>query len=139
MPDAVSRHTLRSKSDSEFMASVGLQLTLVAAYRVEGVIDLGPQHHQPLGVVHGGVYLSAIEAAATVGAVAAVAEQGLTAVGVSNNSNFLRSMTEGRVHVVAKPIQQGRTQQFWEVTITDAEGRLVVVGHVRLQNVVPRP
>jgi acyl-coenzyme A thioesterase PaaI-like protein len=47
-------------------------------------------------------------------------------------------MSEGRVEVVATPIQQGRTQQLWEVRISDADGRLVAIGQVRLQNVTPR-
>ena len=44
-------------------------------------------------------------------------------------------MTTGRVSVTATPVQQGRTQQLWEVTVTDAEGRLVARGSLRLQNV----
>jgi len=123
---------------SAFVSASGLRITHVAADRVEGVIDLGPEHHQPWGIVHGGVYATAIESAASVGAVTAASAHGLVAVGVNNTTNFLRSMTEGRVDVVARPIQQGRTQQLWEVQISDADGRLVAVGQVRLQNVVPR-
>jgi acyl-coenzyme A thioesterase PaaI-like protein len=37
--------------------------------------------------------------------------------------------------VVARPIQQGRTQQLWTVDITDAEARLVATGQVRLHNI----
>ena len=44
-------------------------------------------------------------------------------------------MTEGRVDVVAEPIQQGRTQQLWQVLLTRADGKLVARGQVRLQNV----
>ena len=124
---------------SRFVSASGLRITHTAADRVEGVIDLGPEHHQPWGIVHGGVYASAIESAASIGAVAAAAEHGLVAVGVNNNTNFLRSMTEGRVDVVARPLQRGRTQQLWEVQISDADGRLVALGQVRLQNVVARP
>jgi 1,4-dihydroxy-2-naphthoyl-CoA hydrolase len=57
-------------------AAAGLRLTHVAGDRVEGVIDLGPAHHTPWGVVHGGVYTAAIESAASVGATAAVADRG---------------------------------------------------------------
>ncbi len=91
-------------------------------------MDLGPEHHQPWGLVHGGVYTTAIESAATIGATAAASKDGLVAVGVNNNTNFLRSMISGRVGVLARPIQQGRTQQLWEVSISDADGRLVAVG-----------
>ncbi len=125
--------------ESEFLAAIGIHFTHVARDRVEGDIDLGPRHHQPWGLVHGGVFTSAVETAASVGASLAVADQGLVAVGVNNNTNFVRSMVEGPVHVVATPIQQGRTQQLWDVTITDAESRVVATGQLRLQNVVPRP
>ena len=69
----------------------------------------------------------------------AAQEHGLVAVGVNNNTNFLRSMTEGRVTVDARAIQQGRTQQLWEVRITDDHARLIATGQVRLQNITPRP
>jgi uncharacterized protein (TIGR00369 family) len=89
-------------------------------------------------VVHGGVYTTAIESAASIGATAAVADRGLIAVGVNNNTDFVRSMTSGEVTVRAKPLQQGHTQQLWEVRISDREARLVARGTVRLHNVKPR-
>src|SRR5215218_1119140 len=119
---------------SAFVAAAGLRLTHVAGDRVEGVIELGPAHHTPWGVVHGGVYTAAIESAASVGATTAVADRGQIAVGTNNNTDFLRSMTTG----TAAPVQQGRTQQLWDVRITDQSGRVVARGTVRLQNIQPR-
>ena len=121
-----------------FMQATGLVLDDVQSSHVTGWINLGPEHHQPWGLVHGGVYSTAIESAASVGASTAARERGLVAVGVNNNTNFLRSMTEGRVTVDARAIQQGRSQQLWEVRITDHRDRLVAIGQVRLQNVSPR-
>ena len=123
---------------SAFMQAAGLVLDDVQSGRVTGWIDLGPEHHQPWGLVHGGVYATAIESAASVGASTAANEHGLIAVGVNNNTNFLRSMTEGRVMVDAQAIQQGKTQQLWEVRISDERDRLVAIGQVRLQNITPR-
>lgn len=116
----------------------GLHYSEVSATRVTGWIELGSDHHTPWGIVHGGVYATAIETAASVGASAAAAERGQIAVGVTNATNFLRPVTAGRVTVTATPIQQGRTQQLWNVDIADAAGKLVAVGQVRLQNVEPR-
>src|SRR5712691_13246612 len=101
------------------MQAAGLRLDEVRPTVVTGRIELGPEHHQPWGLVHGGVYTTAIESAASVGASTAAQEHGLVAVGVNNNTNFLRSMTEGRVTVDARAVQQGRSQQLWEVRITD--------------------
>ncbi|MDQ1433728.1 MAG: hypothetical protein QOF59_544 [Actinomycetota bacterium] len=127
-----------AEGSSEFMRAAGLVFEEVGPTAVTAWIDLGPEHHQPWGLVHGGVYTTAIESAASVGASTAAADQGLVAVGVNNNTNFLRSKVAGRVRVRAEAIQQGRTAQLWEVRITDDDDHLVAIGQVRLQNVTPR-
>jgi 1,4-dihydroxy-2-naphthoyl-CoA hydrolase len=118
-----------------FVRAAGLVVGEVSAERVTGTIAAGPEHHTPWGVVHGGVYCSVVESAASIGASRAVLEHGQFAVGVNNNTDFLRAMTGGRVEVVAEPIQQGRTQQLWQVLLTREDGKLVARGQVRLQNV----
>lgn len=126
-------------SDSAFLQAAGLVLDEVSGTRVTGHIDLGRDHHTPWGVVHGGVYTTAVESAASVGASAAVQDRGQFAVGVHNSTDFLRSSTGERVDVVAEPLQQGRVQQLWLVTVTGTEsGRTLARGQVRLQN-VPLP
>src|SRR5262249_49392516 len=117
---------------SEFMRAAGLELDEAGPTRVTGWIDAGPQHHQPFGIVHGGVYASAVETAASVGASLAARSRGLAVVGVNNNTNFVRSVSVGRIDVEALPLQQGRTQQLWEVRLTDDRARLVAIGQVRL-------
>jgi 1,4-dihydroxy-2-naphthoyl-CoA hydrolase len=123
---------------SPFVAAINFEVAEATGTRVTGSVDLGPDHHTPWGVVHGGVYCSVVESAASIGASTAVREQGQFAVGVNNNTDFLRSMTAGRLDVVAEPIQQGRTQQLWQVLLTREDGKLVARGQVRLQN-VPLP
>jgi uncharacterized protein (TIGR00369 family) len=120
---------------SAFLQGAGFQVTTLTPTLVEGFIDLGPEHHTPWGIVHGGVYATAVESAASLGASAAVAEAGQIAVGVTNVTNFLRPLTSGRVTVTAKPVQQGRTQQLWQVEIADEKARLIATGQLRLQNV----
>ena len=120
---------------SAFMEVTGFVLDEVTPQRVTGSVALGPQHHQPYGIVHGGVYAAIVETAASMGAAAAAEQRGLGVVGVHNSTHFLRAVSEGRVDVEATPIQQGRTQQLWEVRITDDQGRAVALGQVRLQNV----
>jgi uncharacterized protein (TIGR00369 family) len=123
---------------SAFVAATGLELTEVTGTRVAGHVEVGPQHHTPWGVVHGGVYCTVVESAASIGASTAVAGRGQFAVGVGNSTDFLRPMTAGRLDVVAEPVQQGKTLQLWLVTLTREDGKLVARGQVRLQN-VPLP
>ena len=88
-------------------------------------------------MVRGGVYTTAVETAASLGASLAVRHRGI-AVGVHNATDFLRPATSGRAEVIAEPLQQGRVQQLWLVTITDERGRALARGQLRLQN-VPLP
>jgi len=118
-----------------FLRAAGLIFDEITATRVTGHLDLGPDHHTPWGIVHGGVYTTAVESAASVGASTAVRDQAQVAVGLTNTTHFLRSATQGRVSVDATALSQGRTQQLWRVDITDESGRLIAHGEVRLQNV----
>jgi 1,4-dihydroxy-2-naphthoyl-CoA hydrolase len=123
-----------------FLQAAGLRLDEVTGTRVSGSIELTAAQHTPWGVVHGGVYTTAAETAASVGASTAVADLGQFAVGVHNSTDFLRAATGGTVTVTATPVQQGRVQQLWHVAITRDDGKELARAQVRLQNVVrPTP
>ena len=121
-----------------FVRSAGLHVEEATATRVTGTITAGPDQHTPWGVVHGGVYTTAVESACSIGASLAVIERGEYAVGLANHTDFLRPFLEGELRVAATPIQQGRTQQLWQCDIARADGKLVARGQLRLQN-VPLP
>ena len=125
-------------SSGAFVKNAGLVLDAINESKVAGHINLSAAHHTPWGIVHGGVYASAVESAASIGATAAVVERGQVAVGLTNTTHFLRSLTDGRVDVDAVALYQGRTHQLWRVDITDESGGLVAHGEVRLQNIVAK-
>ena len=123
-----------------FLKALGMQFDTIGSTRVVGSIDVGPDHHTPWGVVHGGTFTTAIESAASVGASLAVVERGQFAVGVNNNTDFIRPVVSGRLTLLAEAVHQGATQQLWQVTLSRDDGKLVARGQVRLQNVsLPDP
>lgn len=122
-----------------FVRAAGLVLEDATGSRVVGHLELGPDHHTPWGIVHGGVYSTAVESAASIGASLAVRDRGQVAVGLTNTTHFLRSLASGRVSVDAVALSQGRTQQLWRVDVNDESGRLIAHGEVRLQNVTAQP
>lgn len=125
---------------SELLALLDLQLDECTRSRVSGSVAADERHHQPWGLVHGGLYTAAIETFATLGAYETVKEHGQQAVGVANATDFLRPHRSGRLSVVATPIHQGRTQQLWQVEMRRPDDqKLVARGQVRLQNLVMEP
>jgi uncharacterized protein (TIGR00369 family) len=90
--------------------------------------------HQPYGIVHGGVWCSLVETAASTGAAEWWGERG-NVVGVANHTDFLRAVRDGAVVARATPVHRGRLQQLWLVEIREESGdRLVARGEVRIQN-----
>ncbi|MFZ0013341.1 MAG: PaaI family thioesterase [Acidimicrobiia bacterium] len=120
-----------------YVAHSGLELTDASVDHCEGRIEINENHHQPYGVVHGGVYCMMIETLASTGAALWAMDQGMGgAVGVSNKTDFIRATSEGVLLGQATPIHRGRTQQLWQVDVTrESDGKLAAQGQVRLQNV----
>jgi len=124
------------EGESAFMQLLGLSFEEMSPERVVAFFETGPEHHQPWGLVHGGVFTAAIETAATTGAYYAVKDKGQLVVGVNNVTDFLRPYQQGRLRVVAEPLHQGERQQLWQVVVErDEDGKTVARGQVRLQNV----
>ncbi|MBQ1015291.1 PaaI family thioesterase [Micromonospora sp. M51] len=119
-----------------FAALLGLTFEEASADRVVISWQVRPDLHQPFGLLHGGVYCSVVETAASVGGALWLADRG-TVVGVSNQTDFLRAVRDGELTAVGTPVHRGRSQQLWQVEITDADERLVARGQVRLQNLSP--
>ncbi len=120
-----------------YVAHTGIELTDASADIAKGRIEINENHHQPYGVVHGGVYCTLIETLASTGAALWAMENGMAgAVGVSNQTDFIRATADGALLGEATPIHRGRTQQLWQVTVTrEGDGKLAARGQVRLQNV----
>ncbi len=121
---------------SELLALLDVQFDECTPTRVSGSIAADERHHQPWGIVHGGLYTTAVETFATIGAYEAIKDGGQQAVGVANATDFVRPHRTGRLDVVAVAVHQGRTQQLWQVDIRRPEDdKLIARGQIRLQNI----
>jgi uncharacterized protein (TIGR00369 family) len=120
-------------SEEGFTDVLGMQFEVVSVDEVVIRMPVSSKHQQPYGIVHGGVWCSLVETAASIAAAEWLGDRG-SVVGVSNHTDFLRAVRAGDVVARATPIHRGRLQQLWLVEITDEQGRLVARGQVRLQN-----
>jgi uncharacterized protein (TIGR00369 family) len=113
---------------------IGLQIVSCTKDSTVARLEITADHHQPYGILHGGVLCAIVE---TVGSFSGAAWYGGGVVGTNNNTNFLRAVRSGTVTATSTPIHRGRTSQLWEVDITDEQGRLVAKGQLRLANLDP--
>jgi 1,4-dihydroxy-2-naphthoyl-CoA hydrolase len=124
--------------EQTFDGLYGLELTEIEDGLLRGQVPVRDAIKQALGLVHGGVFASIAEAMASYGTAVVVASEGNIAVGMSNNTTFLRPITEGTVHAVARPWHRGRTTWVWDVEITDDAERTCALSRVTIAVRAPR-
>jgi 1,4-dihydroxy-2-naphthoyl-CoA hydrolase len=101
----------------------GLEFLECSDSEVRAKVVVREDHKQPAGLVHGGLYASIAESIASIATGMTVLEEGNVAMGMSNNTSFLRPITKGTVHAHAVRLHRGRTTWLWDVEFSDDDGR----------------
>lgn len=113
--------------------TLGVQIVAATPEEVTATLEIDHRHKQPFGLVHGGVYALVAESAASVGGAVLVVPKGGAAMGLSNNTSFLRPFVgEGTLTSVAKRIHGGRTTQLWDVEHRGPDGKLCATSRVTI-------
>ena len=110
-----------------FDALYGLEILEIGDELARARVRVRDELKQPMGLVHGGVYAAIAESLASTATAVAVGGDGKFATGLSNQTSFLRPITEGTIHATAVRKHRGRTTWVWEVEMTDDRDRLCVL------------
>lgn len=107
------------------------------------VTDLGPDFVtmkmpvsskviQPMGLLHGGAVAALAENVASLAGNLIAQQENKACVGLSLNTNHLKSVKEGFVLATARPIHLGRSTQVWEVETKSEYNVLINVSRMTL-------
>ena len=118
--------------EKSFDALYGLEVVEIDEERVLARVPVRDAIKQPMGLVHGGVYASIAESITSIATARAVMQQGNYAVGLANQTSFVRPITEGTIHAEAIRRHHGRTTWLWDVTITDDAGRTCALSRMTI-------
>ncbi len=121
-----------------FDALYGLELTDVSVDTASATVPVREEIKQPYGLVHGGVYAAIAESLTSIATAMAVMEDGRAAMGLSNQTSFLRPITEGTIHARATRKHAGATTWVWEVEMTDDQNRLCAITRMMIAVRGPR-
>jgi 1,4-dihydroxy-2-naphthoyl-CoA hydrolase len=123
---------MSSLEASPFDRHYGLEIEEATDELVRGRVPVREYLLQPVGLVHGGVHASIAEALASLGTNVGVVPEGKIGLGQSNSSTFLRPLSAGTIHGVARRRHRGRTTWIWDVELSDDEGRLCALSRVTI-------
>jgi uncharacterized protein (TIGR00369 family) len=122
----------RIAMDRGFDGLYGLEVIEHSDELVRAQVAVRDEIKQPMGLVHGGLYASIAESITSMATAVSVMADGQTAVGLSNQTSFLRPITQGTVHALARRRHRGRTTWLWDVEISDDDGRLCALSRMTI-------
>ena len=102
--------------EGTFDPYIGHEILEIKENYVKSRLEVKDFHKQPMGMVHGGVIDTMAEASISY---AAYYTQEGTWVGVNNNTDFIKAVTEGTIICEATPIKLGKRSQIWEAILSN--------------------
>lgn len=108
-----------------------IEITEMSGDRVIATMPVTEKHHQPFGVLHGGVSVVLAESVASIGAYLA-APDGYVAMGIEINANHIRAVRDGTLTATATPVHRGRSTHVWQVEIKSENDKLICVSRCTL-------
>jgi uncharacterized protein (TIGR00369 family) len=126
--------------EDTFDVRIGLEIDELVEVGVRTArLPVVPGVCQPMGIVHGGVYAAIAESLASRGTADGVIQLGKVPLGMSNNTSFLRPVSEGHVHARAEAFHRGRTSWVWDVEMRNDDGKLCAMARVTIAVRDPQP
>lgn len=109
-----------------------MEVTEVAELHVTMRMPVGPQVLQPLGLLHGGAVAALAENVGSLAGNLVANVDGKVCVGLSLNTNHLKSVKDGYVYATARAIHLGKSTQVWEVETKNEAGQLINVSRMTM-------
>jgi len=85
---------------------------------------------QPYGFLHGGASCVLAETIGSVASALVIDREKYYCVGLEINANHLRSVSEGIVTAIAKPLHLGKTTHVWDIRIYDDQQKLFCISRL---------
>lgn len=114
---------LNAGSHGTIIAQLGIEFVEVGEDYVVGKMPVDARTRQPYGILHGGASVVLAETLGSVAASCMLPDDEMVAVGLEINASHLRSVASGYVTGRATPIRVGRSNQVWQIDLTDDRGR----------------
>ncbi|MBU75657.1 PaaI family thioesterase [Pseudoalteromonas sp. MEBiC 03607] len=112
------------------MKTMGIEVTEIGDDYLVATMPAIPEHHNPMGMVHGGANVVLAETVASYAANFVVDFNKFYAVGQEINANHMKASRKGVLTATAKPLHLGKRTSVWDIKITNAAGELCCVSRM---------
>ncbi|QTH70171.1 PaaI family thioesterase [Pseudoalteromonas xiamenensis] len=112
------------------MKTLGITVSEIGDDFIVATMPATPDHHNPIGMVHGGANVALAETVASYAANFVVDFEKFYCVGQEINANHLKASRNGLLTATARPLHLGKRTSVWEVKIVNSRGELCCVSRM---------
>ena len=131
-PEHLSLQTLNSLAKNTMAERIAIEFTAIGPDHMEARMPVDARTHQPFGLLHGGASVALAETLGSMAASCCVDMDRQFCVGLEINANHIRSVKDGFVTGITKPLHIGKKTQVWEIRILNNNKELVCVSRITL-------
>ncbi|MCH6199940.1 hotdog fold thioesterase [Aquiflexum sp. LQ15W] len=128
----ISLEILNSWGENTMTDFLEIKFTEIGEDHLEATMPVCAKTKQPLGLLHGGANVVLAETLGSVAATLTLDRGKQYCVGLEINANHLKSVKEGIVRGITKPIHLGKKTQVWEVKIYTEQGELSCISRITM-------
>lgn len=125
---------LKERSKNTMVEHLGIEFLEIGEDYLTAKMPVDHRTKQPAGLLHGGASVALAETLGSVAARLCLEKETKGIVGIEVNANHIRSVSDGWVTGITKPIHIGKTTQIWEVKIYNDQHKLVCISRLTVAN-----
>ena len=118
---------LNNLSKNTMVEHLGILYTEIADDSITATMPVDHRTHQPDGLLHGGASVALAETLGSVAANLCIDRSKKMSLGLEINANHVRSVRQGIVTGITRPIHIGNSTQIWDIRIPDEKKHLVAI------------
>ncbi|WP_133127409.1 hotdog fold thioesterase [Legionella nagasakiensis] len=126
----ITAHDLNRRGEHTLSDFLNIRFIEVGEDSLTATMPANERTKQPIGIIHGGANVVLAETLASTAANAVVDLSKFYCVGLEINANHIRSVKEGIVTAITRPIHIGRTTHVWHVEIFNEAGKQTCVSRM---------
>ncbi len=130
IPIDITPEQLTNGSQNTMVSHLGIEFLEVSPQLIKAKMPVDHRTVQPFRILHGGASVALAETLGSIAAQINIDQKKYMAVGLAINANHIKSVRDGFVYGVTKPIHIGRSTHIWEIKITNEEGKLVCISRL---------
>lgn len=117
-------------ANNTLASHIGIEVVEIGPDFIKAKMPVDHRTKQPMGLLHGGASVVLSETIGSMASWLVYGDQNVNVVGIEVNANHIKSVGDGYVTSITRPVKLGGTIHIWNTEIFDENDQLICVSRL---------